>query len=132
MLLKTYRCDPAYINSTDVKGKVIFCITPSKMSPPPKLSDIISILLKNGGKGLIFSQYNMDGLDQWQYTSTRIPFIAVDLEIANQMLQYLKYVEINSNSEEKYCNLILESIYIWPKIMLRHSTNRILSFICWY
>jgi hypothetical protein len=105
MLLKTYRCDPAYINSTDVKGKIIFCITPSKMSPPPKLFDIISILLKNGGKGFIFSQY-MDTLDQWQYTSTRIPFIAVDLEIANQMLQYLKYVAINFNSQEKYCNLI--------------------------
>jgi len=123
MLLNTYRCDPAYINSTDVKGKIIFCITPSKMSPPPKLSAISSLLLENGGKGFIFSQYNKDTLDQWQYTSTKIPFIAVDLEIANQLVQYLTYVEINSNSQEKYCNLILESIYIPPKIMRCHYTN---------
>ncbi|WVZ83592.1 hypothetical protein U9M48_030723 [Paspalum notatum var. saurae] len=81
-------CDPDYINPTDVKGKVIFCITPSNLSPSNNIAAIVNLLLNKGGKGFIFPQENTDLLYQWEVTSKLIPVIAVDLVVAYQILQY--------------------------------------------
>ncbi|KAJ1269895.1 hypothetical protein BS78_06G013300 [Paspalum vaginatum] len=81
-------CDPDYINNTDVMGNVIFCITPSNLSPSNNIAAIVNLLLSKGGKGFIFSQKNTDLLNRWEVTSKLIPVIAVDLEVAYQILQY--------------------------------------------
>ena len=89
------RCDPDYINSTDIHGKVVFCYTPGpgSVSPPPKYADIAATVRRNGGKGFIFSQNNLDSLDLYAIKGPALPCVPLDFKTSYQIAVYCKYVE---------------------------------------
>lgn len=82
-------CDPEYVNSSDVKGKIVFCITEDSLNPSATVTAVGQLVLDNGGKGFIFTGYNRDNIVRWEpVTSKMIPFILIDLEVAYHILQY--------------------------------------------
>lgn len=82
------QCDPEYVSGTDIEGKVVFCYTPGRVSPPPNFVEIALMVRKNGGKGFIFSKYNEDGADTWQFLGKFLPCVPVDYETGYQIHQY--------------------------------------------
>ncbi|KAF7056719.1 hypothetical protein CFC21_064099 [Triticum aestivum] len=90
------RCDPDYINSTDIHGKVVFCYTPGpgSVSPPPKYADIAATVRRNGGKGFIFSQNNLDSLDLYAIKGPALPCVPLDFKTSYQIAVYCNRIGI--------------------------------------
>uniref|UniRef100_A0A453JLQ2 Uncharacterized protein n=1 Tax=Aegilops tauschii subsp. strangulata TaxID=200361 RepID=A0A453JLQ2_AEGTS len=90
------RCDPDYINSTDIHGKVVFCYTPGpgSVSAPPKYADIAATVRRNGGKGFIFSQNNLDSLDLYAIKGPALPCVPLDFKTSYQIAVYCNRIGI--------------------------------------
>lgn len=77
-------CELGSLNATLAAGKIILCFSNSLST-----QDIVSAsesVIKAGGVGLIFAQYQHDGLD----TCELIPCVKVDYEVGTQIISYIR------------------------------------------
>uniref|UniRef100_A0A0D9W1X6 Subtilisin-like protease fibronectin type-III domain-containing protein n=1 Tax=Leersia perrieri TaxID=77586 RepID=A0A0D9W1X6_9ORYZ len=82
----------ATIDVTLAAGKIVLCYSPDTVSSIPPF-EIMSSALKTfkeaGAKGIIFSTYALDGLENLQDCGS-MPCVLVDFEVAQQMLESAK------------------------------------------
>ncbi|KAL6654855.1 hypothetical protein ACP70R_008320 [Stipagrostis hirtigluma subsp. patula] len=92
-LVDGHGCDEEKLKSVNVTGKIVLCFAPweASNSPPPKtFFDAHSVAEKAGAKGIIFSQYTINGLDILQLCEGghRMPCVVVDYEIGYRIFLY--------------------------------------------
>jgi len=82
------RCTEDALNGTDVKGKIVLCVTPNsptKYGPSAILGQALQNVRNGGGSGLIFVQYTVDGLEE----SVGMPCVLVDIDTGRKISKYI-------------------------------------------
>ena len=82
------RCTEDALNGTDVKGKIVLCVTPNsptKYGPSAILGQALQNVRNGGGSGLIFVQYTVDGLEE----SVGMPCVLVDIDTGKKISKYI-------------------------------------------